>query len=307
MRRLGIALAVVLGLHGGALAATAQKSFESIDDAVNALIGAFRAVDRKALVEILGAKGRPLVESGDNVADQQAFQRFVADYDRAHRVEGGGGKVVLYTGEDDFPFPIPLVPDGPSWIWDTDAGDDEILFRRVGRNELSAIKVSLAYVDAQREYYARDHTGKGILEFAQRLASTKGKQDGLYWETGPGERPSPLGPLVARARAEGYRPGASGEPAPYHGYMYRPLLGQGPAAPGGAYDYIVKGHMIGGFALVAFPAKYAVSGIMTFIVSHDGVVYQKDLGPNTTRIAEAMKTYNPDRTWKQAEPDASKR
>jgi Protein of unknown function (DUF2950) len=307
LKRLVVALTVVLGLYGTALAAAAQKSFESIDDAVSALIGAFRAVDRKALVDVLGAKGRPLIESGDNVADRQAFQRFVADYDRAHRVEGGGGKVVLYTGEDDFPFPIPLVPDGPYWIWDTDAGDDEILFRRVGRNELAAINVCLAYVDAQREYYARDHTGKGVLEFAQRLASTKGKQDGLFWETRPGERPSPLGPLVAQARAAGYRPGEGGGQAPYHGYLYRPLFAQGPAAPGGAYDFVVKGHMIGGFALVAFPAKYAVSGIMTFIVSHDGVVYQKDLGPKTTQIAEAMKTYNPDRTWKQAEPDASKR
>jgi len=307
MRRLVFSLAVVLGLYGAALAATGQKTFESIDDAVNALIGAFRAGDRKALVGILGPKGRPLVESGDNVADRQAFERFVADYDRAHRVEGGGGKVVLYTGEDDFPFPIPLVPDGPSWIWDTDAGDDEILFRRVGRNELAAIKVCLAYVDAQREYYARDHTGAGVLEFAQRLVSTKGKQDGLFWETQPGERQSPLGPLVGRARAEGYRRPTSGEPAAYHGYFYRPLFAQGAGAPGGAYDFVVKGHMIGGFALVAFPAKYGVSGIMTFIVSHDGVVYQKDLGPKTTQIAEALKTYNPDRTWKQAELDASKR
>jgi Protein of unknown function (DUF2950) len=307
MKRLGIALAVVLGLYGVALAATAQKSFESIDDAVNALIGAFRAVDQKTLVDILGAKGRPLVESGDNVADRRAFERFVAEYDRAHRVEGGGGKVVLYTGEDDFPFPIPLVPDGPRWIWDTDAGDDEILFRRVGRNELAAIQVCLAYVDAQREYYVRDHGGSGILEFAQRFESTKGKRDGLFWETGPGERPSPLGPLVAKARVEGYRRSAGGEPAPYHGYFYRPLFAQGPAAPGGAYDFVVKGHMIGGFALVAFPARYGVSGIMTFLVSHDGVVYQKDLGPKTTQVAEAMKRYNPDRTWKQAEPDASKR
>jgi hypothetical protein len=307
MKRLGIALAVVLGLYGVALAATAQRSFESIDDAVKALIGAIRAFDRKALVDILGPKGRPLVESGDSVADRRAFERFVAEYDRAHRVEGGGGKVVLYTGEDDFPFPIPLVPDGPRWIWDTDAGDDEVLFRRVGRNELAAIQVCLAYVDAQREYYARDHTGTGILEFAQRLASTKGKQDGLFWETRPGERPSPLGPGVARARAEGYRLPAGGGPAPYYGYFYRPLLAQGPAAPGGAYDFVVKGHMIGGFALVAFPARYGVSGIMTFLVSHAGVVYQKDLGPKTTQIAEAMKTYNPDPTWRKAEPDPGKR
>jgi Protein of unknown function (DUF2950) len=307
MRRLGLALAVVLGLYGAALAASAQKGFESLDDAVNALIGALRAHDRKALIEILGAKGQPLVWSGDEVNDRKIVQQFVADYDRTHRLEGGGGKVVLYTGEDDFPFPIPLVPDGPRWIWDTDAGDDEILFRRVGRNELAAIQVCLAYVDAQREYYARDHTGSGILEFAQRLASTKGKQDGLFWETRPGERPSPLGPLVAQARAEGYRRPEGGGPAAYHGYFYRPLFAQGPAAPGGAYDFVVKGHMIGGFALVAFPARYAVSGIMTFIVSHDGVVYQKDLGPKTTQIAEAMKRYNPDSTWRKTQPETSKR
>jgi Protein of unknown function (DUF2950) len=299
MRRLGIALAVVLGLYGAAVAASAQKGFESLDDAVNALIGALRADDRKALIAMLGPKGVPLVESGDKVADRRVVQQFIADYDRAHRLEGGGGKVVLYTGEDDFPFPIPLVPDGPRWIWDTDAGDDEILFRRVGRNELAAIEVCLAYVDAQREYYIRDHTGSGILEFAQRFASTKGKQDGLYWETRPGERPSPFGPLVARARAEGYRYGADAAPAAYHGYFYRPLLAQGSAAPGGAYDFVVKGHMIGGFALVAFPAKYANSGIMTFIVGYDGIVYQKDLGPKTTQIAEAMKTYNPDPTWRK--------
>lgn len=299
MRRLGIALAVVLGLYGAAVAASAQKSFDSLDDAVNVLIGALRAHDRKALVEILGPKGVPLVESGDKVADRQVVQQFVADYDRAHRLEGGGGKVVLYTGEDAFPFPIPLVPDGPRWIWDTDAGDDEILFRRVGRNELAAIEVCLAYVDAQREYYIRDHTGSGILEFAQRFESTKGKQDGLYWETRPGERPSPFGPLVARARAAGYRHGAGAAPAAYHGYFYRPLLAQGPAAPGGAYDFVVRGHMIGGFALVAFPAKYANSGIMTFIVGYDGIVYQKDLGPKTTQIAEAMKAYNPDPTWRK--------
>src|SRR5262245_7207079 len=299
MRRLGIALAVVLGLYGAAVAASAQKGFESLDDAVNALIGALRAENRKALIEILGPKGVPLVESGDKVADHRVAQQFVADYDRAHRLEGGGGKVVHYTGEDDFPFPIPLVPDGPRWIWDTDAGDDEILFRRVGRNELAAIEVCLAYVDAQREYYIRDHTGSGILEFAQRFASTKGKQDGLYWETRPGERPSPFGPLVARARAEGYRHDAGGAPAAYHGYFYRPLLAQGAAAPGGAYDFVVRGHMIGGFALVAFPAKYANSGIMTFIVGYDGIVYQKDLGPKTTQIAEAMKAYNPDPTWRK--------
>ena len=307
MRARTIALALLIGLQGTAFAAPAQKSFDSLDDAVNAFVAAIRAADRKALVAILGPEGQPLVSSGDDVADRAAFQRFVAEYDRAHRLEGGGGKVVLYLGDDDFPFPIPLVPDGPRWIWDTDGGNEEILNRRIGRNELSAIEVCLAYVDAQREYYAWSPDGMGILEFAQRLASTKGKRDGLFWETKPGERPSPLGPLVAEARAAGYRRAQGGGPTPYHGYLYRPLSAQGPDAPGGAYDFVVKGHMIGGFALVAFPASYGVSGIMTFIVSHDGVVYQKDLGPKTAQVGNAMKRYNPDRTWRKAADDSSKK
>ncbi len=307
MRALSIALALVISVQGAALAVPpGQKSFESLDDAVKALVGAFRAGDRKALMEILGPKGGPVISSGDSVADRAAYQRFVEAYDRAHRLEGGGGKVVLHVGEDDFPVPIPLVPDGPRWYWDTDAGDDEILFRRVGRNELATIEVCLAYVDAQREYYSRDR-GTGILEFAQHLESTRGKRDGLYWETKPGERPSPLGPLVAEARAAGYSRPEPGKRAPYHGYLYRPLLSQGAAASGGAYDYIVKGHMIGGFGLVAYPAVYGVSGITTFIVNHDGVVYQKDFGPQTAQIANAMKTFNPDKTWTKVADDASPR
>jgi len=307
MRALTIALALAIGLQGAALAAPpGQKSFESLDDAVNALIGAFRADDRKALMEILGPKGGPVISSGDKVADRAAYERFVASYDRAHRLEGGGGKVVLYVGDDNYPVPIPLVPDGPRWYWDTDAGDDEILFRRVGRNELSTIEVCLAYVDAQREYYARDR-GAGMLEYAQRLESTRGKRDGLYWETKPGERPSPLGPLVAEARAAGYTKPEPGKRMPYHDYLYRPLFAQGADAPGGAYDYVVKGHMIGGFALVAYPATYSVSGVTTFIVSHDGTVYQKDLGPRTAQIANAMKTFNPDKTWTKIASDASPR
>lgn len=306
MKTLGIALAIVMGLHGVVFAAAGPKSFESLDDAVNALVGAFRTADRKALVEILGPKGVPIVWSGDNVADRAAFQRFVAAYDRSHRLEGSGGKVVLYVGDDDYPLPIPLVPDGPTWFWDTDAGDEELLYRRIGRNELATIQVCLAYVDAQREYYSRDR-GAGVLEFAQRLESTKGKRDGLYWETRPGERQSPIGPLVAEARAAGYTKREPGKRAPYHGYLYRLLLAQGPDAPGGAYNYVVKGHMIGGFALVAYPATYGVSGIMTFLVNHDGVVYQKDFGPNTPQVANAMKTFNPDKTWTKVASDASPR
>jgi Protein of unknown function (DUF2950) len=304
MKTARLALAMVLALQSASLAAPAQKSFGSLDEAVNALVGAIRAADRKALVEILGAHGSPLIWSGDDVADRAAFQRFTAAYDRAHRLEGGGGKVVLYVGDDDFPFPIPLVPDGPRWLWDTEAGDDELLNRRIGQNELSVIQVCLAYVDAQREYYSR---GSGLLEYAQRLESIRGKRDGLFWEAKPGEPESPLGPLVARARAAGYPLPPRGGPVPYHGYFYRILFAQGPDAPGGAYDFVVKGHMIGGFALVAYPATYGVSGIMTFIASHDGVVYQKDLGPTTAQLATAMKTYNPDRTWSEAEGVSSKR
>jgi len=302
MKRLSVALAIMLALQCATFAAPAQKTFASLDEAVNALVGALRAADRKALVEILGPQGNPLVWSGDDVADRAAFQRFTAEYDRAHRLEGGDGKVVLYVGEDGFPFPIPLVPDGPRWFWDTDAGDDELLNRRIGENELATIQVCLAYVDAQREYYSR---GQGLLEYAQRLDSTKGKHDGLYWETRPGELDSPLGPLVARARAAGYPLPPPRGPAPYHGYFYRILLAQGPDAPGGAYDFVVRGHMIGGFALVAYPASYGASGIMTFIVNQDGVVYQKDLGAKTAQAANAMKTYNPDKAWAQAEGASS--
>jgi hypothetical protein len=306
MKALSVTLALVLGLHGAAFAASAQKSFTSLDEAVNALVTAIRGSDRKALVEILGPRGTPLVWSGDDVADRAAFQRFVAAYERAHRLEGGGGKVLLYVGDDDFPFPIPLVPDGPRWLWDTDGGDDELLTRRIGKDELSAIQVCLAYVDAQREFYSRGH-GTGLLEYAQRLDSSKSKHDGLFWETKPGEQESPLGPLVAGARAAGYPLPPRGAPIPYHGYFYRILFGQGPDAPGGAYDYVVKGHMIGGFALVAYPASYGVSGITTFIVNQDGIVYQKDLGTRTPQVASTIRVYNPDSTWTQAETGASKR
>ena len=304
MKRLSVALAIMLGLQCPTFGAAAQKSFASLDEAVNTLVAAIRAADRKALVEILGQPGAPLVWSGDDVADRAAFQRFTAAYDRAHRLEGGGGKVVLYVGDDEFPFAIPLVPEGPRWIWDTDAGDNELLNRRIGQNELSVIQVCLADVDAQREYYSR---GTGLLEYAQRLESTKGKHDGLFWETRPGEAESPLGPLVAKARAAGYPLPPRGATVPYHGYFYRILFAQGADASGGAYDFVVKGHMIGGFALVAYPASYGVSGIMTFIVNQDGLVYQKDLGPKTAQAANTMKTYNPDQTWAQAEAVLGKR
>ena len=304
MRSLRVAFMVLLAWSAVAHAAQGAKHFASLDEAVSALIDAVRAHDRKALAEILGPQGRALVESGDDVADRNAAQRFLAEYDKAHRLEGGGGKVVLYVGPDDFPFPIPLVPDGPSWRWDVEEGREEILKRRIGRNELSVIQVCLAYVDAQREYYSQSRKRDGVLEYAQRFPSTPGKRDGLYWVTKPDEPPSPLGTLVTRAQAAGYGRGSGSASAgvPFHGYFYRILLKQGPNAPDGAYDYVVGGHMIGGFGLLAYPARYGESGVMTFIMNHDGVVYQKDLGPATPRAAAAIQAFDPDPTWKRVEP-----
>ena len=268
---------------------------------MTALVDAIKADDRKVLLDILGPEGVTLVDSGDAVADRNARQRFAAEYDRAHRLEGGGGKVVLYVGADDFPFPDSARPGGPRLALryeGGEGGDPEPPHRE--ERARHAIQVCLAYVDAQREYYSEDRNADGLREYAQRFASTSGKRDGLFWETKAGEAPSPLGPLVAQARIEGYGGKARGTPVPYHGYYYRILTAQGPGAPDGAYDYLAHGRMIGGFALVAFPAQYGVSGVMTFIVSHAGVVYQKDLGPNTAAIARGIKLFNPDGSWRKA-------
>jgi hypothetical protein len=283
-------------------AAAPARAFDTPEQAVQALIAAARRGDDKALAEIFGPAGRALLSSGDPVADRRARERFVQDYDAAQRLEAGGGKVVLVVGRDEFPFPIPIVPDGPVWRFDVRAGQEEILARRIGRHELAAMKVSLAVVDDQREYYAQDPDRNGILEYAQRFASTPGKRDGLHWETNPGTPPSPLGPVVARARSAGYAATGASGPTPYWGYYYRILTAQGPSAPGGAYEYLAGGRMIGGFAMVAYPARYGASGVMTFITNHDGVVYEKDLGPQTATLARQMRTFNPDDTWKRVNP-----
>ena len=205
---------------------------------------------------------------------------------------------MLVIGENDWPFPIPLIAKGDRWIFDTPSGKQEILDRRIGRNELHTIQVMLAIVDAQREYAMEDRDGDGLLEYAQKFYSDPGKKDGLFWNDSAGGVPSPLGELVANARSAGYdQQEGSSVPEPYNGYYFRMLTAQGQTAPGGAYDYIVKGRMIGGFAVVAYPAEYRNSGVMTFIVNHDGIVYQKDLGENTQQLAEEMKLYNPDETW----------
>jgi hypothetical protein len=276
------------------------RRFASPEEATGALVAALRAGDVTALVRIFGSDGRALLVSGDPVLDRQSRERFLNAYDTTSKLVAAGATTVLHVGPDEWPFPIPLVKQGDRWQFDVHRGRDEILARRIGRNELYTIETCLAYVDAQREYYTVDRNGDGILEYARRFASTPGARDGLYWPTQPGERPSPLGELVVRAREEGYRREAD-KPTPFHGYFYRILTAQGPSAPGGAYDYVTRGHMMAGFALVAFPARYGVTGVMTFIVNHDGIVHQKDLGPRTRAVVLAMRTFDPDRTWTTAE------
>ncbi len=240
-----------IGVILGALAiwcgpAFAQKQFESVQQAADALVTAARAGDQSTVLDILGPEGEEIVSSGDEVADRNAREKFIEAYDAKHSLVVEDGKTILVMGEDDWPFPIPIVGKDGAWEFETAEGVDEILRRRIGRNELNAMEVSRAYVDAQKDYAERD---PGEHVYAQRIVSSPGKKDGLYWPAQEGESPSPLGELMAQASAEGYTVGD--EPAPYHGYFYRILKRQGDGAPGGAYDYIVKGKMIGGFALIA--------------------------------------------------------
>jgi hypothetical protein len=280
-----------------------QMNFASPQEAITTMINALKAEDNKALAALLGSGSEDIVSSGDPVADKARRKKFVGIYEEKNRLEQQGEeKVVLHLGNKDWPFPIPVVKKEGKWRFDADEGREEILARRIGRNELSVIEVCRAYVDAQKEYALKDWDGDGLLAYAQKFASDPGKKNGLYWETKEGEEQSPLGPLVATAQKWGYTaPNKNKKPSPYYGYYYRILEGQGGDAPGGAYDYVVKGKMIGGFALVAYPAQYGVSGIMTFIVNHDGVVFQKDLGRDTQKIVSAMKLYDPDRNWEKVE------
>jgi hypothetical protein len=304
---LAAAVLLVLGFDQAHAAALKQKTFASAEEAAGALLDAVKTDDGKALLAIFGPGGRKLIFSGDEVADREGRLRFVSLYTENHRLESPGeGRAVLYIGKDDYPFPIPIVKQGPAWRFDTQQGRREILARRIGKNELSAVQVCLAFVDAQREYARKDRDNNGLLEYARRFVSTPGRKDGLYWESGEGEEQSPMGPLFAGAEKEGY-PTKVSEPrpvpyhAPYHGYFYRILKAQGPHAPGGEYDYLVKGKLIGGFALIAYPAKYGASGIMTFLVNQDGVVYQKNLGRETEKAAQGMRKFDPDETWKKVE------
>jgi len=277
-----------------------QETFDSPERAAAVLVAAARTDNTAALDLVLGPAGAKLVNSGDPVADASGRDMFVAAYDRLHRIDhDGDDRTTLVIGDEQWPFPIPIVKRAGHWLFDTAAGEEEILDRRVGRDELNAIQVCRAYVEAQRDYAAAGASGSGLREYARKFVSSPGTHDGLYWPAPAGAAESPIGPLVASARAEGNGgSGADGKRVPYHGYYYRILDRQGPAAPGGAYDYVANGHMIGGFALVAFPATWGNTGVMTFVVNQDGVVHQKDLGPETATVARAMTAYDPDRSWK---------
>lgn len=311
-RRLAIAVmaTLLIGIvesRDAVAASRRQKTFASPGKAAQALVKAVKGGDMEALAAILGPEGRDLISSGDPVADKQGREQFVRAFEQANTLEyRTETKAMLVIGRDEWPLPIPVVKERNTWRFDTAAGKEEILTRRIGRNELDAMQVCLAYVDAQREYARVARDGGGLLTYAMKFRSDEGRRNGLYWPIKEGEKPSPLGVLVANARAEGYSSQTSADkPAPYHGYVYRILTAQGPGAPGGAFDYVVDGKMIGGFALVAHPAQYGVSGVMTFIVNHQGIVYEKDLGPDTDTLARAMQTYNPDSTWKKAEAPLS--
>ncbi|HEY3275014.1 MAG TPA: DUF2950 domain-containing protein [Syntrophorhabdaceae bacterium] len=296
---LSIAL-LALPLQGHA-AQAGQKTFASPEEAVKALIGAVKADNLKGLNAIFGPAGKEVLGSGDAVQDKAAMERFLNAYEVKNAlVRDGDAKTVLQVGVEEWPFPIPIVKKGKRWFFDTKKGKEELINRRVGRNELDTIQTCLAYVDAQREYAVKGRENDGLLEYAQKIVSTSGTKDGLYWEAKPGQEESPLGDFVARATREGYKK-TNNKPIPYHGYYFKILKGQGKNAPGGAYDYVLNGKMIGGFGLIAYPAQYDVSGVMTFIVNHDGIVYQKDLGKETAKIAGAIGLFDPDPGWKKVE------
>ena len=282
--------------------ATAQPNFATPDDAVKALVTALRAGDRKAVIALMGAGSDYWLFTGDNVSDSDEWARFLAAYDKKNAVaKSGDAKASLVIGADDWILPSPIVKKGDRWVFDGAAGSEETTNRRVGRNELNTIQTLLAIVDAQQEYATSDADRNGVANYARRFISTPGTRDGLYWPVPAGAPQSPLGPLVGEATKEGYGSQTS-EPKAYHGYHFRLLTAQGADAKGGAYDYVVKDILLGGFAVVAWPSKYGVSGVMTFVVNQDGVVYEKDLGAGTSSAVAKISNFNPDKSWKRSEP-----
>jgi hypothetical protein len=273
-----------------------QKTFDTAQQAADVMILAVKNDDVAALLEIFGPAGKDFVSTGDDVQDKNSRAAFAALAQQKMNVETDphhSNHAILSVGNEDWPVPVPIVKQGGKWHFDSQAGRTEILDRRIGGNELDAISICRGYAEAQKEYASEIRDDSGVNQYAQRIISTPGKHDGLAWRNADGSDGGPVGEAIAEAIEEGY----TGKSGPYHGYFFKTLTGQGPAAPLGQLDYVVEGVMIGGFALVAWPAEYQVTGVQTFIVSYDGIVYQKDFGPDTAKIAAAMELYNPDKTW----------
>lgn len=297
---LALALVFLPGLLGSCQSTEFEDrtGFESAEAAVDAVIAALRADDVARLKELLGPGSDGLFDSGDEVDDRIRRERFLERFSEGHSIEtDGAGTSVLYVGELEWPFPIPIVQSDDRWFLDTEEGREEIIDRRVGGNELTTQKVCMALVDAELDYAARDWDGDGVFEYAQKIRSAPGKKDGLYWETTDGELPSPVGELIAAAEEAGHKLRDVSDGS-FHGYRYRLLTEQGPSATGGAYSYMAGDSLLGGFAVVAFPTRHGDSGVMTFLVGHDGVVYEKNLGPDSETLAKAMIAFDPDDTWR---------
>jgi len=296
-----LSLSSLLSLAIVASAAETGKTFATPEEAVSALISAATTRDNAALHALFGPAGAEL-ENPDRVQSANELTTFTAAYNETNRLTHlSETQYVLEVGADLWPFPVPIVKKDGRWFFDTETGKDELLGRRIGQNELSTLEIVRAYVDAQREYASKDRDGDEVLEYAQRISSSEGKTDGLYWPTELNGEVSPLGPWVGEAQSEGYfnaKPAKDAGPQPFHGYLFKILTRQGSHAPGGKYDYIVNSNMILGFALIAWPAEYGSSGVMTFIVNQQGRVYQKDLGKKTAEIVKKMSSYDPDASWK---------
>ena|SRR5579862_1128265 len=277
-----------------------QKTFGSAAEASHALVKAVQSDDETALLSILGEDAKELISSGDPAEDKSNREEFVQKYKQMHRlVNEPDGTTTLYIGAENWPTPIPLVHNGNAWYFDTPAGKKEVLYRRIGKNELAVIQVCREMVDAEKEYYSKPHDGDSEQQYAGKLSSDPGKHNGLYWETSAGQQESPIGPLVAAAAADGNPANPEQKPQPFMGYFFRILTGQKTAK--GSRSYVVDGKMTGGFAFLAYPAAYRSSGVMTFLVDQDGIVYEKDLGPRTAAIAKGLTRYDRDASWRQAD------
>jgi hypothetical protein len=282
----------------GIALAQAPKTYSTPENAAKAMVEALRGDDRAALLTMFGPEGKELLNSGDPVADKNSIDNFLKAYEQMHRFSGGpDGKLVLLVGAENWPLPIPVVKNSSGWHFDTASGKEELLYRRIGENESSALRILAAIVVAEHEYFGQTHDGDSINQYAQKFLSDPGKHNGLYWKVGNSEQESPIGPLVASASEEGYRVNPEGKPVPIHGYIFKILTKQGKNAPGGAKEYLVTGKMTEGFAVLAYPASYRESGVMTFLVNADGVLLQKDLGKKSNELASAMTSFNPDGSW----------